>query len=71
LFPNVDDREYNSQDDVIIGVIVILIGQIFGSLNYIFEEKLLSNYDDLHPLIIVGWEGIWGSIILFFMLVAF
>jgi len=47
------------------------VGQAFGSLSYIFEEKFLSEYDDLHPLIVVGWEGIWGSIILFVMLLVF
>jgi hypothetical protein len=46
-----------------------LTGQIFGALSYIFEEKYLSEFEDVHPLIVVGWEGIWGSIILFIMLI--
>lgn len=66
-----DESTQNSTDEIIIGVVVIIVGQVFGALNYIFEEKFLSYYDDLHPLIVVGWEGIWGSIILFFMLLIF
>ena len=48
---------------------MLLTGQIFGALSYIFEEKYLSEFEDVHPLIVVGWEGIWGSIILFIMLI--
>jgi drug/metabolite transporter (DMT)-like permease len=55
---------------MVMGIIVLLIGQVLGALSYIFEEKLLSDYDDVHPLIMVGWEGIWGSIIVTLMLVA-
>ena len=53
---------------MVVGVIVLIIGQILGSLSYIFEEKFLSDYADVHPLIVVGWEGIWGTIILVLML---
>jgi drug/metabolite transporter (DMT)-like permease len=56
---------------MIVGILVLLFGQVFGSLSYIFEEKFLSEFEDVHPLIVVGWEGVWGSIILFFMLLAF
>jgi len=53
---------------MIVGVIVLIIGQVLGSLSYIFEEKFLSDYADVHPLIVVGWEGVWGTIILIVML---
>ena len=39
-----------------------------GALSYIFEEKFLSDYDDVHPLIVVGWEGVWGTLIVGVML---
>lgn len=29
------------------------------SFQFVAEEKLLSGYE-IHPLKIVGWEGIWG-----------
>ena len=67
----IDGQSSGSSNDFVVGVIVLLVGQAFGSLSYIFEEKFLSEYDDLHPLIVVGWEGIWGSIILFVMLLVF
>ena len=64
------NQEADSGSNMIVGIIVLLIGQVFGSLSYIFEEKFLSEYADVHPLIVVGWEGIWGSILLSVMLVA-
>ena len=56
---------------MIVGIVVLLTGQVFGSLSYIFEEKFLSDFEDVHPLIVVGWEGVWGSMILTFLLVMF
>lgn len=56
---------------MIIGVVVLLIGQVFGSLSYIFEEKFLSDFEDVHPYIVVGWEGLWGTIIMIGMLITF
>ena len=58
----------NGDSSMMIGVIVLIIGQVLGSLSYIFEEKFLSDYADVHPLIVVGWEGIWGTLILVLML---
>ena len=49
---------------------ILLFGQVLGSLSYIFEEKFLSDYADVHPLIVVGWEGIWGTLILTVMLLS-
>ena len=45
-----------------------MVGQVFGSLSYIFEEKYLSDFDDVHPLLVVAYEGIWGTIIMTVML---
>ena len=53
---------------MVVGVIVLLIGQVLGALSYIFEEKFLSDYADVHPLYVVGWEGIWGTIMITVML---
>jgi drug/metabolite transporter (DMT)-like permease len=66
-----EGQTQTSSSDLVIGIIILLIGQVFGSLNYIFEEKFLSDYDDLHPLMVVGWEGVWGSIIVTIMLIVF
>lgn len=56
---------------VILGVAVMCIGQCFGALGYILEEKFLSDFEDVHPYLVVGWEGIWGTIIMVIMLTVF
>lgn len=72
FYPSPTSNEEASGSDaaghMVIGVIVLIIGQALGSLSYIFEEKFLSDYADVHPLIVVGWEGIWGTLILVLML---
>jgi drug/metabolite transporter (DMT)-like permease len=64
-----EDEISGDRTTTIIGVVVLLVGQVFGALSYIFEEKFLSEYEDVHPLIIVGYEGLWGSLIMTVMLV--
>jgi hypothetical protein len=74
LYPSPTSKEEvegaNVASGMIVGVIVLIIGQVLGALSYIFEEKFLSEYADVHPLIVVGWEGIWGTLILVLMLLS-
>ena len=59
-----DERDHDqySGNNIIAGVILILLAQIFGSLMFVVEEKLFRDYY-LHPLKVVGWEGFWGTLI--------
>lgn len=43
---------------------MLIVGQVFGSLSYIFEEKFMNDFDDVNPLVVVGWEGVWGTMML-------
>ncbi len=47
----------------------MLVGQTFGALCFILEEKFLSDFEDVDPLIVIGWEGIWGTVIMLPVLV--
>jgi hypothetical protein len=67
--PDANNKTKDAVGKMIVGVIVLLIGQVLGALSYIFEEKFLADYDDVHPLIVVAWEGIWGTLIVGVMLV--
>jgi drug/metabolite transporter (DMT)-like permease len=66
-----DPKLEGKSNTAVVGIIVLLTGQIFGALSYIFEEKYLSDFDDVHPLIVVGWEGVWGTMIMTVMLAIF
>ena len=67
-----DERDHDqySGNNIIAGVILILLAQIFGSLMFVVEEKLFRDYY-LHPLKVVGWEGFWGTLIFWVLLIIF
>jgi drug/metabolite transporter (DMT)-like permease len=53
-----------------LGILLLLISQLFSGGLYIVEEKLLGDYY-LDPLKVVGLEGLWGLLITIIMLVIF
>ena len=54
----------------LLGIILLLIGEIFSSTQYVLQEKFIKNYD-VHPFKLVGFEGIWGFIIYTIILIIF
>ena len=54
----------------LIGIILMLISQLFSSTEYIFQEKFIKQYD-VHPFQLVGFEGLWGSLMYAVLLVIF
>lgn len=53
-----------------LGIIFIVASQFMHGLFFIVEEKLLGDYY-LHPLFVVGWEGVWGFLIYIVLLIPF
>ena len=45
----------------VLGVLLLLLSQCFTGAQFISEEKILSGYY-LDPLMVVGYEGMWGCI---------
>jgi len=54
----------------LLGVVTLLISQIFASIQFVVEEKLLNSYS-CHPLKMVGWEGLWGATIYLILMIIF
>jgi drug/metabolite transporter (DMT)-like permease len=72
IYSNAEEKEESGQGgNMLLGVTILLTGQVFGSLGYIFEEKFMSEFDEVHPYIVVGYEGFWGTILNTIMLLAF
>jgi len=44
-----------------LGVALIVIAQLFTGGQFIVEEKLLGG-QNVHPLLCIGLEGLWGTI---------
>lgn len=54
----------SSSFDVLFGMFLIFIGIILSASQFVIEEHVLINYD-VEPMRLVGFEGIYGSIITF------
>jgi drug/metabolite transporter (DMT)-like permease len=55
-------EDTSSAVQIIVGIGLVIVAQLFSGGHFITEEKLFHNYY-LHPLKVVGWEGFWGVII--------
>lgn len=53
-----------------LGVVLVLIAQLFSASMFISEEKLMKVYN-CHPLKLVGFEGMWGSLIYAILMIIF
>jgi hypothetical protein len=52
-----------TQSSPLTGVLLILLGALVQSLQYAFEEKVMSMEIAAPPLLLIGMEGLWGSIV--------
>jgi len=58
-----------SESTAIWGIIFVLLGAFVQALQYVFEEKVMSMDIPAPPLLLIGMEGLWGTI--FCVLVAY
>lgn len=56
-----NDDSHESTPTKPLGVILLLVAQLFTGLQFISEEKILAGYY-LDPLLVVGLEGFWGCV---------
>ena len=59
----------STTSELYLGTGVVLLAQLVGSVQYVLEERFLGNYD-LPALALVGYEGSWGALASFALLVA-
>ena len=65
-----DDDDDSTAMKVIVGIVLVIVAQFFTGCHMVTEEKLFHDYY-LHPLKLVGWEGLWGILIYSCLLVIF
>ena len=61
-------RDSNFLSNEIIGDVLVVAAQIFLSLQFVYEEKVLALYE-IEPLQVVGWEGFYGLMAISMVLV--
>jgi hypothetical protein len=59
-FTNSSSSDEGNSNNVILGFCLVIFAQIFTAIQFILEENFTKKYD-CHPLIAVGWEGVWGA----------
>ena len=64
------DTGHEASPTAPLGVILLIVSQIFVGFLFIVEEKFLSQYQ-LDPMYCAGWEGAWGLAQNLIMLPAF
>ncbi|XP_033763645.1 solute carrier family 35 member F6-like isoform X2 [Pecten maximus] len=64
------DKKSKDINGIIAGDLLIIMAQIIVSVQMVYEEKFVARYR-VSPLLAVGYEGLWGFIILGILLVPF
>ena len=54
----------------LVGILLMCTSQFFSSTEYVFQEKFIKHYD-VHPFQLVGFEGLWGSVMYSILLIFF
>lgn len=67
IFGSTEEKDTNG---VIAGDLLIIMAQIIVSVQMVYEEKFISRYN-VPPLQAVGWEGLFGALILGLLLIPF
>lgn len=68
MFSTPDATEETQYNNPALGVLLVLLGAFVQSLQYAFEEKVMTMDVAAPPLLLIGMEGLWGSIICLFIL---
>lgn len=53
----------DGSNEALLGVMLILLGAFVQSLQYAFEEKVMSMDIAAPPLLLIGMEGLWGTLV--------
>lgn len=62
------ESEDPNQNKPLTGVILILLGALVQSLQYAFEERVMAMEISAPPLLLIGMEGFWGTLVCLFVL---
>ena len=65
-----NDTNTDVAKNPVVGIILLSTSQLFTSTEYIIQEKFIKHYD-VHPFQLVGFEGLWGSLMYGILLIIF
>lgn len=56
-----EDNEGSDAAQYILGIVLIVLGQVVGAVQFVLEEYLMVSMH-VTPTLLVGWEGLWGTL---------
>jgi drug/metabolite transporter (DMT)-like permease len=65
-FLGTSDTSAGGGKNPMIGVMLVLTGCLAQGVQYVFEEKVMA-VDNVPPLVVIGFEGIWGTLLTIFI----
>ena len=65
---NALNQDTSATDNSVFGILIILVGQIVCAVQYVVEEFVLKPPNDAPVLALVGIEGVWGTMLMAFLL---
>lgn len=57
-----------SGGEALLGVLLILAGAFVQALQFVFEEKVMTMEIPAPPLLMIGMEGVWGTLLCVFVM---
>mmetsp|Transcript_58083 Transcript_58083/g.141968 ORF Transcript_58083/g.141968 Transcript_58083/m.141968 type:complete len:497 (-) Transcript_58083:301-1791(-) len=54
--------ESNGSGNALLGVLLIMLGAFVQAMQFVFEEKVMTMDIPSPPLLLIGMEGLWGTI---------
>jgi drug/metabolite transporter (DMT)-like permease len=65
---NSNNDQSKDPNDALLGVVLVMAGAFVQALQFVFEEKVMTLDDDAAPpLLVIGMEGLWGSVLCLFV----
>jgi hypothetical protein len=61
------DEESGKTGHALLGIILVMAGAVVQSMQFVFEEKVMTMDIPSPPLLLIGMEGLWGTLICLFV----
>jgi drug/metabolite transporter (DMT)-like permease len=63
-----NDESDQQLGEALVGVVLVLLGAFVQSLQFVFEEKVMTMDVSSPPLLLIGMEGFWGTLLCLLLL---
>lgn len=57
------DGDSDTSGQALLGVVLVMSGAVVQAMQFVFEEKVMTMDIPSPPLLLIGMEGLWGSIL--------